>query len=317
MARKIAELRILRDERSRGRRRAPRCSSSASSRSTPTPARGAARPGARPRPAPVAEPLVDAVVDGPARRGRRGGDRPVRRHDGGRPRQRRPVHARRRHLRPPAQRGPVRWPHGSNGCRRKPAVLHRAAARARRPRDGGVRAGRRAAAPLRGVHRRRQADQADLDDHPRGGRGDRLRHRARTRSASASCRSSPRRSTSPTCVRPCAGSAAAGRPATAPTAPGEPGVDRSGDLAGRRAGRRARGPDHRVGPALDRVRPRAGRLDRDHPAVRLRGRRQPDLLLLPRARRVGRPRDRLDLRRPRGRARGRRRARRGDPGARA
>ena len=92
--------------------------------------------------------------------------------------------------------------------------------------------------------------------------------------------------------------------------------DRSADVAARRAGWRPRGPDHRVGAALDRLRPRAGRLDRDHPAVRLRASPAAGPSSLPRPRRVCRPRDRLDLRRPGRRARGGGRARAGHPGAR-
>ena len=68
----------------------PRCWSSASSRSTATPARAGARPGPPRRPGPVAEPLVDAFVAGAARAGAHGRDRGIRRGHAGRTDQRRP-----------------------------------------------------------------------------------------------------------------------------------------------------------------------------------------------------------------------------------
>ena len=87
IARKIAELRILRDEAARWTS-ARRCSSSASSRCTPTPARAAARRGTPRRPA---RSLSRWSGGGgrPARSRARGGDGALRRGHGGRAGQRR------------------------------------------------------------------------------------------------------------------------------------------------------------------------------------------------------------------------------------
>ena len=60
MARKIRDLRLLRDERSASDVGAPSWWS-ASSRCTATPARAGGPPGRPPRPGPVSEPLYDAV----------------------------------------------------------------------------------------------------------------------------------------------------------------------------------------------------------------------------------------------------------------
>ena len=77
LARKIAELRILRDERSVLDEGAPVLVVSqftlyADTRKGRRPSWSAAAPG------PVAEPLVEAVVDALRGQGHRGGDRPVR-----------------------------------------------------------------------------------------------------------------------------------------------------------------------------------------------------------------------------------------------
>ena len=97
MARKISELRILRDERSVPDAGAPVLVVSqftlyADTRKGRRPSWNGAAPGT------VAEPLVDAVVARPARARRRGGHRPLRRHDGGQPGERRAGHPRRGRL---------------------------------------------------------------------------------------------------------------------------------------------------------------------------------------------------------------------------
>ena len=89
MARKIADLRILRDERSVLDDGAPVLVVSqftlyADTRKGRRPSWNAAAPG------PVAEPVVEQVVARPAGSRRRGADRPVRRPHGGRAGQRRP-----------------------------------------------------------------------------------------------------------------------------------------------------------------------------------------------------------------------------------
>ena len=110
LARRVAELRIFRDddgpdEPVAARRSAARRSSSRSSRSTRTRAAAAGRGSPAPRAPELAERLYLRFAAALRGARRDGGDRAVRGRDGGRARQRRPVHDLARHRGPLAERG--------------------------------------------------------------------------------------------------------------------------------------------------------------------------------------------------------------------